>query len=50
MKSVKRIIVVLLLFVIVIVVGYLFFTGSRLQEMLEQINTEVNYVAESITY
>ena len=46
MKTVKRIIAVLLLTIVIILVGYLFYTGSRLHDETEQTNTEESYYAE----
>lgn len=51
MKKVKRILAILLLTVAAIVIGYLIFTGGRLQGINEQTETEVtSYVQTLFTY
>ena len=47
MKTVKRIIAVLLLMFILLAVGYLSFTGSRLQAIREEAATEVTAYEET---
>lgn len=47
MKIVKRIIAVLLLIVTLLAVGYLSFTGSRLQEIREETAMEVTAYEET---
>jgi len=50
MKTIKRIIAVFLLILSILVVGYLVYTGSRLQDRTEQPQTEVVYETEDFTY
>ena len=46
MKTVKRIVAVLLLTIVIVLVGYLCYTGSRLNDNEEQAKAEVSYYAE----
>ena len=50
MKTIKRIIAVLLLIVTLLAVGYLSFTGSRLQEMRKDAAEETVYEETNLSW